>query len=200
MSLIIDGYNLLHASGVMPSGRGPHTFQRAREALLRVLAASLTEEERARTIIVFDAREAPYNLPRTVDHEEMTVRFAPRDMDADTLIEELIRADSSPTRLTVVSSDHRIQNAAKRRRATPVDSDIWWAELMRRREVDRGAAPAPAKPDGPLPESEVARWMKEFQVDPSGEKAGDDTGKQPGNPFPPGYGEDIEHDDEKSAS
>ena len=85
MSLIIDGYNLLHASSVMPSGQGPHTFERAREALLRALAASLTEEERLRTTIVFDAREAPYNKPRTLEHDGMTIRFAPRDIDADTL-------------------------------------------------------------------------------------------------------------------
>ena len=44
MAIIIDGYNLLHASGVMPQGRGPQTFERAREALIRFLAASLTDE------------------------------------------------------------------------------------------------------------------------------------------------------------
>ena len=117
MAIIIDGYNLLHASGVMPQGNGPHTFARAREALIRFLAASLTDEERSRTTIVFDAREAPFNQPRTLDHEGMAIRFAPREIDADTLIEELIQADTSPKRLTVVSSDHRIQNAARRRRA-----------------------------------------------------------------------------------
>jgi len=165
MSLIIDGYNLLHASGVMPSGQGPHTFERAREALLRFLAASLTDEERAQTTIVFDAREAPYNKPRTLDHEGMAIRFAPRDIDADTLIEELIKADHAPKRLTVVSSDHRIQNAARRRRATAVDSDVWTRELIRRRQENRGAVPPASKPQGSLPPSEVARWIEEFQVE-----------------------------------
>ncbi|MCE9553652.1 MAG: NYN domain-containing protein [Planctomycetes bacterium] len=76
MAIIIDGYNLLHASGVMPQGNGPHTFERAREALIRFLAASLTDEERPRTTIVFDAREGPHNLPRLLERDGMTIRFA----------------------------------------------------------------------------------------------------------------------------
>ena len=239
MSILIDGYNLLHASGILPQGQGPHTFERAREALLRFLAASLTDKERVRTTIVFDAREAPYNLPRTVDHDGMTIRFAPRDTDADTIIEELIRADTSPKRLTVVSSDHRIQNAARRRRAEAIDSDIWCVELQRQRNARRGGQAAAAKPEGPYPPSEVARWMAEFQIDltdeasidespsdaaappdappeeakqtpvpknPSAKRAGksrqsrsDSSSKDLrdnwGNPFPPGYGEDIKEED-----
>lgn len=183
MSLLIDGYNLLHASGVMPSGQGPHTFERAREALLRFLAASLTEEERVRTTIVFDAREAPFNKPRTLDREGMTIRFAPREIDADTLIEELIKADHAPRSLTVVSSDHRIQNAARRRRATAVDSDVWCGELIRKRNEARGAAPASIKPQGPLPPSEVARWMEEFRVEEIDEaEPQDDTDVAPPDP------------------
>ena len=34
-----------------------------------------------------------------------------------TEIEELIRKESAPRRLTVVSSDHRVQRAARRRKA-----------------------------------------------------------------------------------
>ena len=239
MSILIDGYNLLHASGILPQGKGPHTFEHAREALLRFLAASLTDEERVRTTIVFDAREAPYNLPRTVDHEGMTIRFAPRDTDADTLIEELIRADTSPKRLTVVSSDHRIQNAARRRRAEAIDSDVWCGELNRRRHAQRGRDAGATKPEGPYPPSEVARWMAEFQIeladeasddessnkaiapldappksthqkpvanDPAAKRSGKSRRSRPrssskdlrdnwGNPFPPGYGEDIKEED-----
>ena len=183
MAIIIDGYNLLHASGVMPQGNGPHTFARAREALIRFLAASLTDEERSRTTIVFDAREAPFNQPRTLDHEGMAIRFAPREIDADTLIEELIQADTSPKRLTVVSSDHRIQNAARRRRAQPIDSDVWCAELSRRRSAGSGVAPQVVKPEGPLPPSEVARWMDAFKVELSEDAADDEATDDP----PPGY-------------
>jgi hypothetical protein len=41
----------------------------------------------------------------------------------------LIRKHSSPRALTVVSSDHRLHRAARRRRATPIDSDRWVADV-----------------------------------------------------------------------
>ena len=49
--------------------------------------------------------------------------------DADSLIEELIQKNSTPKNLTVVSSDHRLHRAALRRKATPIDSDVWFDEL-----------------------------------------------------------------------
>ena len=40
--LLIDGYNLLFASGVFASPSGPPTLQRTRDALLQFLAAAFT--------------------------------------------------------------------------------------------------------------------------------------------------------------
>ncbi len=215
MALLIDGYNLLHASGILPRGIGPGTLERARGALLNFLVESLQPEELARAVVVFDARAAPVGRPRTVTHRGLKVHFAPNPGDADALIEQLILQDSSPRRLTVVSSDHRLQRAAKRRRAQAIDSDRWYGEIVRRR-MGRGKALAdePAKPTGPLSGGEVALWLKQFGMEPadSGE-AGEiakgtpadaiqqDVPESPGekpppgpglrNPFPPGYGEDL---------
>ncbi len=103
-------------------------------------------------------------------HKGLLVRFAARDEDADTLIEELIREDSAPRRLTVVSSDHRIQRAAKRRRARAVDSDVWYAEVLRaRQQRQQAAAEGPERPSVPLLEEDVRRWLREF-----GEEKGED--------------------------
>jgi hypothetical protein len=166
MTLLIDGYNLLHASGVLGRGVGPGGLERSRTALLNVLAASLPPEELKRTTVVFDAADAPRGLARTVDHHGMTVRFAPRDSDADTLIESLIATDSSPRRLTVVSSDHRLHRAAKRRKATPIDSDQWFAQLLRERRERQQDNPADSsKPEGPLSPGEVDFWLQQFEPD-----------------------------------
>ena len=70
----------------------------------------------SQTTIVFDAKQAPPGLPHQLDHGGITVIFARGYDDADELIEELIASNSTPRRLTVVSSDHRIQRAARRRR------------------------------------------------------------------------------------
>lgn len=130
MALLIDGYNLLHASGIFPAGGSP-TLERARVALLDFLAERLPAKEFARTTIVFDAVQAPPGLPRELSHSGLAVRFARRGGSADELLEELIAAEPDPRNLTVVSSDHRVQRAARQRGALFIDSEVWKAALLR---------------------------------------------------------------------
>ncbi|MEN6556924.1 MAG: NYN domain-containing protein [Thermoguttaceae bacterium] len=165
MSLLIDGYNLLHATGISGRGAGPGGLQRSRLALLNFLAESIDPQELPRTIVVFDAHDATVGLPRTVVHRGLTVRFASQYESADELIEELIRVESAPRRLVVVSSDHRIQRAARRRRAKAVDSDVWRDALVRQRQqrlarqtMDESAA----RPPVPLLEEDVRYWLRQF--------------------------------------
>jgi predicted RNA-binding protein with PIN domain len=173
MSLIIDGYNLLHASGIIGGGKGPGSLERSRGALLNFLVESLSDRELPTAIIVFDAAQAPPGLPRITSHRGLAVQFAsPHHADADELIEELIRADASPRRLVVVSSDHRLHRAANRRKATAIDSDKWFAERLRARlGQHRGATAEAPKPAGPLSSYEVARWLRDFGLEPVEEQA-----------------------------
>jgi predicted RNA-binding protein with PIN domain len=188
MALIIDGYNLLHASGILGAGRGPGYLERSRAALLNFLVDSLEPSELAHTTVVFDAQQSPPGLPRTVQHRGLTVRFAERGSDADALIEQLIAADASPKRLIVVSSDHRLHRAARRRKATAVDSDRWHAETLKRRAQRQAADDSPLKPTEPQTEGEIAFWLKQFGVEPA---PAPPRPKPPSSgPLPPGYGED----------
>jgi len=210
MGILIDGYNLLHASGIMGRGVGPGGLQRSRRALLNFLASTLQPEEARRTVVVFDAHDAPAGLPRSMTHDGLTIRFAVGYETADALIEELILADSAPRRLTVVSADHEIRRAARRRRARSVASDCWFAELLeRRRERPPGARPLPAKPGAPLSVEEVEYWVRRFSDDlpEDAETHGTpDSHHQPPqddaiyNPFPPGYAEDVEEDESPDKS
>ncbi len=166
MHLLIDGYNVLHAVGLLGGGVGPGGLRRAREALLGVLAASLEPKQRAATTVVFDAHHAPPDVPATVRYRGLTVRYAVGYPDADTLIEELIRRESAPKQLTVVSSDQQIRRAARRRKAVSLGAEAWYEQLLARRE----AARKQAKPqDGPsasppvvLSAEEVDFWVDEF--------------------------------------
>src|SRR5687768_14469814 len=108
MSIIIDGYNLMHAAGLLGRRHGPGVLEKARLTLLNVLAESLDPADVPRTTVVFDAKHAPPGVEPTHVHHGLTVRFAAEHEEADELIEELIRTDSAPRRLTVVSSDHRV--------------------------------------------------------------------------------------------
>jgi len=143
----------------------------------------------------------------------MTVRFAAKNETADELIEELILSDFAPRRLIVVSSDHEIQRAARRRRAKTADSDAWYSELIRARwNREESSEETPARPPVPLLEEDVNYWLRQFggesaltemlakesgQKPPISEKS--DKPDKPAesevgpidNPFPPGYGEDL---------
>jgi predicted RNA-binding protein with PIN domain len=168
MPLIIDGYNLFHVTGFVGDTKGQGgTFQRSREALLNFLASSIPEPERSQTTIVFDAAEAPPGLPRTVTHRGLTVRYAAEYIDADALIEQLIHDHHAPRSLLVVSSDHRVQRAAQRRRASFIDSDRWYSELWQKRlEAERAAGhDEPDKPVMQLTAAEIEYWVKKFSDD-----------------------------------
>jgi uncharacterized protein len=214
MPILIDGYNLLHVTGIVGRGVGPGGLQRSRLALLNFLVASIDPTELPHTSIVFDAHDPPPGLPRIVQHRGMTVCFAARHETADQLIAALIRADSAPRRLVVVSSDHEIQRAARRRRAKAVDSDVWYAELIRtRQQASEASSDETDRPPVPLLEEDVNYWLRQFggeselsalwTLEASATKQGlrdSSAGGKDGpdstldNPFPPGYGEDLLRD------
>ncbi len=163
MPLLIDGYNVLHVVGIIGRSVGPDSLQNARLALLNFLAESLPPDEVSQTTVVFDARRPPSGLPRSLKHRGITVHFASQYEDADSQIEELISDNSSPRRLTVVSSDHRIQRAARRRKARAVDAEAWYAEIVRQRqERVHKAADTSARPPVPLLEEDVEYWIRQF--------------------------------------
>lgn len=182
MAILIDGYNLMHAAGILGGGAGQGGLHQSRLALLNFIAETVPQAEIPQTTVVFDASRTPRGLPQRLTHRGLTVIFATAYPHADDLIEELIRADHAPRRLTVVSSDHRLQRAARRRRAKAVDSDRWCEEMARRRAIFQPTEhETPVKPPVPA-SSEVEFWLNQFDAD---EIASDDI-------FPPGYGEDLE--------
>jgi uncharacterized protein len=235
MRLLIDGYNLLFASEVFASAAGPPTLHRTRIAFLEFLAGSIEEKVRAGTTIVFDATQAPAGLSHELSFAGMRILFSRNPSDADALLEDLLEAEKSPREVMVVSSDHRVQRAARRCGAKYIDSEEWIRKLRQcRPSADSGSASK--KPEEWEQSAELAVWLNEFaDVDsrqllreshplperkvkaPSSEEAVKPPGKpkpakpprarppkkkkkppneeKPSgiwNPFPPGYGEDIE--------
>ena len=128
------------------------------------------------------------------------MRFASGYENADELIEELIRAESAPRRLIVVSSDHRLHRAAKRRKAQAIDSDQWFQQTLdARRERSRATRGQAAKPAAPLAASEVEYWLAKFSDASPGER----DSKPAAEPlpasdeiFPPEYLDSIREEDD----
>lgn len=209
MRLLIDGYNLIHAAGILgprrSDGRG---LERSRAALAQFISGLLRANEKSSAVVVFDAAGAPPGLPSEMFVHGVYVRFARGYSSADELIEELINADTSPRRLTVVSSDHRIQRAARRRRATAVDSDTWYDHVARRSHADDaddrlgtkprrgGKSPPPPHLDGgdkPYPatlDEEVRFWLERIVEDTETDPKRS-TAHEADDIFPPGYAEDV---------
>jgi predicted RNA-binding protein with PIN domain len=165
--LLIDGYNLLHAAGMARQDYGPGDLQRCRERLLRFLAQKLSAAEIARTTVIFDARDPPPDRPAQQTLHRIQVLFANPLGDADVVIQEWLADHSAPKRVTLVSSDHVLQRAARRHRAEFIDSEAFFEKLQQRRDRPDSAGSRPAdtddaKPGGGLSAAETAHWLKFF--------------------------------------
>ncbi|MBX3412954.1 MAG: NYN domain-containing protein [Pirellulales bacterium] len=190
MTLLIDGYNLMHAAGIVGSGVGPGGLERSRRALLNFIVESLEVDELARAVVVFDANERPpLAVSDSFVHRGLRVRFAADHGEADELIEELIRLDSVPKRLLVVSSDHRLHRAARRRKGQAIDSDRWYAQMVARRAARRAPDPreSAGKPAMPQVDSQVKYWLDQMGFGESAPREENSLG-----PFPPGHFDDLD--------
>lgn len=166
--LIVDAYNALQTSGVLP----PHLAGIELEGLARLVSQSRYASRTA--ILVCDGKPHSASLARAQadrhgpDRRQLhgcDVLFAGAGNDADSLIERLISQSSAPGRLTVVSTDRRLRRAAARRGALSISS----AEFLRQLATDAARPPKEAYPafaqEIPLDPYSLTLWMREFGID-----------------------------------
>lgn len=168
MRLLIDGYNVLHQSGLLGKGSGGVWLERGRKKLLDLLRNSLEPATLLATHVVFDAYSSSSITTEITSYQEIKVHFSLGYENADELIEKLIREHHAPKSLTVVSSDHRIQRCAKAHRCRVFDSAIWLDELPQRQRRNETVArtietPKEQAAQG-LSNYEVQMWLKEFGI------------------------------------
>lgn len=164
MALLVDTYNVLHTTGVLPPDlAGLGVFD------LRDLI--LTSRFRHMPVVlvcdglgpgVHGADEASTSVD-----EGITIYYAGTHRDADTHIERAVRACTDPHRLNVVSSDRRIMRAARRRRCRLMTSDVFLETLESdwRRAGRKAAAPTQAY-SIPLDPGSIEWWREYFGLDP----------------------------------
>ncbi len=164
--LLIDGYNLLHLGGFVGRGRAPGKMQRARQNLIRRLDRALPLELALRTKIVFDSsQDGPSSPVSAPSPKGIEVEFATGYDSADARLIELVRRHSHPRRLVVVSSDHAIRAAARRRRATIVLSEEFWDRCEDGRLLSLVAicdVPPQEPPEKTLPQQDPQYWVDVF--------------------------------------
>ncbi len=173
--LLIDGYNLI--APVAAPARRPTSdwLDRERKQLIERLVKHLPTRIRIRCCVVFDAANPPLGAVDRYEIEGIRIRFAVGYPEADDLLEELILAHTAPKQLAVVSTDQRIQTAARSRGATALDSQPWLDELLddriglapkkRGKPDNRSVGRVAEKPTQVVDPEALSDWMREFGFD-----------------------------------
>lgn len=134
MDYIIDGYNLIFQCGLQTRNATDDMLRKARQRMIHEILSGVSKTVARRITIVFDAAERPLLAKGNSETiGGMKIFYADQYDDADSMIEHLIAKHSVPRKLTVVSSDHRLHKAALRRKAIPIDSDLWFDQLEARK-------------------------------------------------------------------
>ena len=156
--IIIDGHNLLWS------------IQKVREqfdsvsdvGLCRIVGSYLKAiDEKGE--IVFDGTGPP-DKTGFDNISNLEVFFAGLASDADSVIEDKIKANTAPKRLTIVSSDRRLKGAARARKATAIKSEAFWKDVHKQLSRKRPRKEPTQKRLG-LSESETKQWLEIFGLE-----------------------------------
>jgi predicted RNA-binding protein with PIN domain len=159
MAFIIDGHNLLYAIHKEEHEPGPVSDVQMCHIIGRYLKLISEKGE-----VVFDGT-GPRDKGGFENISNVEVFFAGLRSDADTVIEEKIKASTAPKGLTIVSSDRRLRDAGRRRKATVVKSQIFWDNLCKQLARKKKTTPEPPGKRRGLSDGETEQWLKIFGFD-----------------------------------
>jgi predicted RNA-binding protein with PIN domain len=149
MAILIDGHNLI---GKMPDLR---LDDPADEAKLLVRLRAYRAHTGKHLVVYFDPG-ITYQSPAHRSEGGISIRQAGTGQQADDLMMRDISRHHNPSELTVVTSDHAIQQVARQHGARVVDSATFAAELSRPPEKDD------VSKTRPLSEEEIEEWLAIF--------------------------------------
>jgi len=159
--LLVDAYNVLHTTGVLPPDlAGPEV-----EDLAQLIGRSRYGRHQAWLVCDGAGSErigarAFQGRPSVLRLGHVRIVFAGAGKEADDEIERVLAGSSAARRMIVVSSDRRIRAAARRVRAVSLDSRTFLGHMVADNEV--GKSVQPGRSSEPLDPGSVAAWMEEF--------------------------------------
>ena len=156
--IVIDGHNLLWS--IQKTDEDAESISDV--GLCKIIGRylKLTGEKGE---IIFDGTGPP-DKSGFDNISNMEVFFAGLGTDADKVIEDKIRASTAPKRLKVVSSDRRLRDASRARKARAIKSQVFWSDVQRQLSRKRTIKEPAAKHRG-LSESETKQWLKFFNLE-----------------------------------
>jgi predicted RNA-binding protein with PIN domain len=159
MPFLIDGYNLQRQIHKIDP-----EFETLSDTYLCNILSRYLKAIRDQGQIIFDGIGPP-DKTEFENLDNIEVIFTGRNIDADSVIEQKIKANTAPKRLVVVSSDRRLRAGAAKRKAIGIKSEDFWpmitSQLQRR--VKRRVEPR-SKHDG-LTQSETDQWLDFFGME-----------------------------------
>ncbi|MCL4219912.1 MAG: NYN domain-containing protein [Phycisphaerales bacterium] len=164
--VIIDAYNVLNVQGVLP------THLAAPDLVQLVDLVRMSRYAARQPVLVCDGHLSAVLRPRLaaraagkatqVRLNDIRIVFSGPGEEADDVIERLLVHHSGSASLLLVSSDRRLQRAARRSGGRYVESAAFLGDLA----ADASAPRAPGRPEfarrTPLSRGETAHWMRLF--------------------------------------
>jgi len=156
MPFLIDGYNLQKQIQKIDS-----EFETLSDTYLCKILSRYLKAIRDQGQIIFDGIGPP-DKTEFENLDNIEVLFTGRNIDADSIIERKIKANTAPKRLVVVSSDRQVRASAAKRKAIAIKSEDFWPMVTKQLQhrVKRRVEPR-SKHDG-LTESETDQWFDFF--------------------------------------
>ena len=173
MPVIIDGNNLLYAARAVTDS-GPLVGR----SMLCDAVGEWARRRGERVHVVFDGPAPAPDLAKQIGNAEIQVSYS-GGISADAAMIEILETDSAARRLLVVSSDHEIARAARRRRARSIRSEEFWALLKQDLSRPLARRPEPAEKREGLDAEATAKWMREFGFDEPTESPTEGGAAQP---------------------
>jgi len=158
MPFIIDGHNLLWAIQNTSEDSEPVS-----DVQLCMIISGYLKMTGEKGEIVFDGT-GPRDKDSFNSMGNLEVFFAGRSIEADAIIEDKIEASTAPKGLTVVSSDRRVRDAARARKAIALKSQEFWGEVQKQLSRKLRIKEPPEKRRG-ISESETKQWLKYFGLE-----------------------------------
>ena len=157
MPFIVDGYNLLHFIQ-----KASEDFGAISDVQFCRIISEYLRQISEKGEVIFDGT-GPRDKTGFDNISNLEVFFSGLRSDADTVIEDKIKASTAPRRLTIVSSDRRLRDAARKRRATSVKSQVFWDDVQKQLSRKTKVKEPLAKREG-LSEGETELWLKIFDL------------------------------------
>jgi predicted RNA-binding protein with PIN domain len=151
MRYLIDGHNLI------PKIKNLSLHDMDDEEKLIALLNRFSTKARAQVEVYFD--KAPIDSARSIKIGAIKVHFIRTGSSADAaMIERIKQMGTSPQGITVVSSDHAIQNAALRMKIKVVTSEEFSVSIEEKLARAEGAGDQEVS----LSEDEISEWLRLF--------------------------------------